>query len=259
MTIKRQEQFVWGHDEDRGMSGWVLASMPHFDPVQGFALAHDMLEHTDTYPGMEGEAMAFGGICYIRIEGGYMDEERSSRGARPDRHEYAITLGYELANFFEHENDDHGGWVIERTEEPPVDDEELELLFADIARETSRQGQKEFLWSEDEEERREHRRDMRKAAVSIIPWLRRGYRKCEAFWEAGNPQQMSCLFRDIESTIDTEIDHTEHYPGDRISVHINEDLTWGWETIEGRDANGDLWENGELVDESADKEEDEDE
>lgn len=252
MTIKRQEQFVWGHDEDRGISGWILASMPHFDPVQGLALAHDMLEHTDTYPGMEGEAMAFGGIFYVRVEGGYMDEDVSSRGRRPDRKEYAKTLGYELADFFRF--DDGDCWKIERTEEPPLEDPEQEEFLIDIARQCSHYSLQHHV---DEDDNWERRALIRKACIGLIPWMRRGYRKCEAFWAAGNPQKMASLFRDIESTIDTEIAHCEYQQGDRISVHINEDLTWGWETIDGFDADGDYWENGELSNPDDSKDEDE--
>lgn len=237
--MKRQEEFVWGESE-RG-AGWVLASMPHFDPVHGMALAHDLLEHTDTYPGMEGEAMAFGGICYIRVDGGYMDQAVSSRGGQPDRVEYARTLGDELAGFFRW--DDKDNWKLEHITEPALDDDEMEALIFNIARACCRIALAEFVDTDGEWERRAL---IRKASVSLIPWIRRGFRKCEAFWGAGNPQQMSDLFSDIESTIDLDIQYADHQPGDRIEVTINDDLTWGLRTLEGNDVNGDYYENGEL-------------
>ncbi len=242
--MKRQEEFFWAHDDERRTSGWVLSRMPHFDPVQGMALAHDLLEHTDTYPGMEGEAMAFGGICYIRVEGGYFDERAAeTRGRSPDRSMDIDGLGFELARFFIDRRYPYGGWSLERTEEAPIDDEEVEAAFAGIARAVSKHGQ--IL--ADEGRTSEWVRDIRVCALSLIPWLRRGFRKCEDFWGADHPQEVAELFWAIEQAVDTNIHRVEHQLGDRIEVCIDDDLTWSLKTIEGYDESGTLYENGEEV------------
>lgn len=241
--MKRQEEFFWAHDEERGVSGWVLARMPHFDPVSGMALAHDLLEHTDTYPGMEGEALAFGGICYIRVEGGYFDEQAAqSPWRKPDRNRDADGLGLELAQFFMQRGGADGSWELEHTEEPPVDDKELEVFFANLVRAVSRHGQALI-----NSPTPENVRDIRKCAVSLIPWLRRGFRKCEDFWEAKCPQDVACLFSQLEAAIDQDIARVDHQLGDRIEVQINDDLTWTLKTVEGYDEFGTLYENGEEV------------
>ena len=74
MSIVKRE-FVWNDKNKRktryGVSGWLLTSMPNFDPChRDYVVMHDTFEHQpDDKPDIEHEMMAFGALAFIRVKG----------------------------------------------------------------------------------------------------------------------------------------------------------------------------------------------
>jgi hypothetical protein len=66
--------FEYAHHEDFGIDGWRLAKYPNFDPVGGFGVAHDILEHPPlNYKKgcpLANEIMAIAAIVWTRFEMG---------------------------------------------------------------------------------------------------------------------------------------------------------------------------------------------
>lgn len=230
--------FTWqdASENERGVSGWVMSTMPHFDPVQGMGAAHDILEHFTPRAGNAGEAEAFGAIVWIRLEGGYWaafaDNPHTSRMSVE---EHAKGMGQEFGDFLHYSDYEMAEPLdFERVEEP--DDEDgtraiLRLICAHAARHC----------------RNEHGMDpsKRHCIKLMYQWLCSGYAKVQEFY-GNNAPNMAALFWELEKAIDNNIKYVEHYSGDSIEVRIDHDYTWALTTITGIDENGDIWEDGVL-------------
>lgn len=243
----KTERFTWysAHDNDHGLEGWIMSSMPHFDPVAGRGLAHDMLEHFTPRAGNEGEAEAFGAIAWIRIEGGYWTAYNPNTGHLTLK-DHANSLGSEFANFLAQSD-----WQCRAPDAwevvPEVDDEcGMRTLLRNIAARTAYYARKEFGMPSGE----------RECIRNMYQWLCIGYQKVQEFYGT-NAQAMAALFWELENAIDQNAKWVEHCSGDQIEVRINPDFTWALNTITGQDENGDYWEDGQPV--SSDDEDDEDE
>lgn len=185
--------FKWGEDE-RGIEGWLMKDMPHFDSAYGLGVAHDTLEHFDNGDCISDELQAFGAIVFGRILGGYWAMQRGdySGERRP-----AVQLAADLVEFI-FRND---ATIPARATRPlPSDDYDVEPVLADIAACTVEHALREqTCWDEWEPKSREEMESIMRDAVS---WMRVGYRRAQRRWAHGNPEQFACLFYDLEAKVD---------------------------------------------------------
>ena len=90
--------FNFVNDVETGLHGWRMKGRPDFDPaIQGFAVAHDALDHLQCETGhIAEEIAAFGAMYRIRFETGYFEffHPRSSISHNP------INLAYNLTDDF---------------------------------------------------------------------------------------------------------------------------------------------------------------
>lgn len=73
--MDRVRTFNWVKNDGHGIFGWQAEDNPHFTPVLGFGLAHDVVEHMDNEQGMDAEMRAFGVLVYGRGCHGYFHDD----------------------------------------------------------------------------------------------------------------------------------------------------------------------------------------
>lgn len=239
--------FRWYEDTDTG-PGWVMASMPHFDTVKGFGMAHDMIEHFTPRAGNAGEAEAFGAMVWVRWDGCYWGSltDRRRESLMTGR-EHAESLASDLSNFLAFSDYEMvAPCDFELAPEP--EDEEVREILRLVAAYTARQCRIH--------DHQPIAPEQRHVIRHLYQWLCIGYQNVQTFYDH-NAQAIAALFADIEKTIDLYSEAVEHYSGDEIEVTISADYTWEYKVINGQDMAGDYWEEGRPV--GSNDEEDEDE
>lgn len=229
-------QFRWYGDNetDFGLAGFVRTDMPHFDPVQGFGLAHDMVEHFTPLAGTHGEIAALAASIWVRVEGSYWS--LTDGGGFSSPREFARTIGEELGKFLVDDGGELCPYALSIGGEVPVvdkDDGEYNLLrcmVADMIR---------FA-------RRERPGDYRQAARDAWKFAAWGYTAVQEHYGT-NAAKIAELFWEIEQEVDQYIASAQPESGDCIEVRLNPDYTFVLAVIDGRDLNGDYFENGEPV------------
>lgn len=229
----RTEEFRWLTDSDRG-PGWLFLKMPHFDTVKGFGLAHDMLEHVDTWTGITGECRAFGAMLWIRGTGDYWAEaanrEQRPYSMRTTCHEIGQELGDLLA--------DADGDVLTTDVQSPVEDDEgvaeawIEWMLGGVIAASRFADEPSKTPTADTIERMRN-------------WIRDGYRNAEQFYGC-RADAVAQLFRELEEAIDKASVGREE--GDEIAVTVYNDCTFAIETVTGVDAEGNYWIDGVKLD-----------
>jgi len=175
-----RREFVWAPEgeSDSGAQGWRLKALPDFDPVSGFGLAHDVIEHFDQSGTIEEEGRAFGAILWGRHNGGWWQDGFSHYP------EFGYQTGNECGEFVA-----RAGYV-EPVRVHRLDDEDTEAQIAEMVRRAQRwQGSNTVLTDA-------FVRDVR----SFANWVRIGYRKAERRWGRHMDCYQFCdLFRKIEN------------------------------------------------------------
>ncbi|UGC97153.1 deoxynucleoside kinase [Pseudomonas phage BHU-1] len=227
--------FVWQDDCDFP-AGWVMAGMPHFDPVQGLGVAHDFLEHFTYRAGNAGEAEAYGAMLWIRFDGQYFDTlVANGIGQQLTWENRAKTMGEELGDFLA-----SSGYEIaspldfELAQEP--EDGELLALCRLVVAQAIRYCRKCHGMGY------EHRAIFK----TLLQWLHIGYQNVQEFYGT-NSQKIAEVFYEIEAIVDGDINCREHYSGDKISITVDKDYNITLSVVTGFDEDGVLWENGEPV------------
>ena len=86
--------FICAIHEEYGTKGWKLKSMPHFEPLTGPAIPHDMLEHfSDDNGTAADECQALGASLWIRGEAYY-------KGIKGSYHTPASNAGSDIAELW---------------------------------------------------------------------------------------------------------------------------------------------------------------
>jgi hypothetical protein len=86
--------FEWVGDHDRG-AGWRPEGMPDLDPLRGFGVAHDAMEHFSIDSDIRNEGVAFGVILWGREGGGWSGWNRPGVG----RQTFGEIMASDLAEF----------------------------------------------------------------------------------------------------------------------------------------------------------------
>lgn len=209
--MAKKFKFIWAQDEDTGIEGWRLASQPHFTPVQGMGLAHDVLEHFRHADEFASECMAFGVIVWGRAIGGYWDGTFSNKRRPMSPEEVGAMLGEELARI----SLDNRYDVPTRRAVKPVMEEAEEFIAPMHAAYIA-----ELLQDSDnpDEDRPHHER----AATMALHWVRAGYLKAErAYGELGHFNFCN-LFANVEYAVN-EIRGGEFGQGLMVTIEIRKD------------------------------------
>lgn len=249
MTDKTHTRsFRWITDNEIGLTGWLLTSMPHFDPVRGFGMAHDLLEHFGEYPGIEGEALAFGCMIWQRGEGGYWDEQ-DSRYNRPPRttREHCVDLADECYQFLVDNQ-----FKIAEPESCEELAPEVEDYLAGLVEGITAAWQYNSAAGLDEPP---EWADIEASVDRFARWVRLGYSRAPERWTCG-PESLAATFLDMEMAIDLLSESREH--DDEIEVSVEEGTgKWGYTVIQGADLDGIYHFPGEDDEESSDESSDE--
>lgn len=202
------KKFTCKMHEDHGNLGWVMNTMPHFDPATGMGVAHDCLEHLTRRVGFEGEMEAFGASLWIRGEGGYWQ----GRGAHNSEW-FQNTCG-EVAEFLAQANG-----VCAK---PPRADELEEWLEEQLQQLKTHAVDS---WASEELADRfslEHITEEELAAnlENVLGWVRRGYHNADKKYTAYQ-YDVCYLFQQIEK----EVDDLQPQEGDTLTICFTRDNT----------------------------------
>lgn len=174
MYLRRD--FVWT-EGDYG-EGWRVDRLPSYDPVRGFGVAHDSLEHVRLDGTIEDEAMAFGCILWGRGLGGYWKSSTFGRAMADDCMEFLAERVY-----------------VESRIEPRLGAEE-ERHIEELCHHTlSRSRWPGAVY------------DHEKIELMLAPfcaWLRLGFRVAEKRWARSMSSWEFCLlFRQVEAEVNS--------------------------------------------------------
>lgn len=159
-----RKDFKWETDDDSGLSGWKMGSMPStFQPFMGYGLAHDVLEHFNYDGSIESELMAFGTMLWGRGQGDWWHDN----GA--ENREFYQNVPSDLAEFIAQQ-----GSVPACVSRPLSEDVEWQLrLLPERIRDSLEDYAETFGYNMDR-------------AVHDIPdsldWIRRGFRMAKRRW-----------------------------------------------------------------------------
>lgn len=205
MIVKK---FTCKMHEDHGFLGWVLNTMPHFDPATGMGVAHDCLEHLTRRVGFEGEMEAFGVSLWIRGEGGYWQNN-----SQHNREWFQNTCG-EVAEFLA-----QADGVCQK---PP-----RAAMLEDWQEEQLQQLKAHALKSWDTEEladrfNLEHvtEADLTAALENVLGWVRRGFHAADKKYTAYQ-YDVCYMFQQIEK----EVDDIQPEEGDTLTVTFSRSNT----------------------------------
>lgn len=210
--------FKWDEDE-RGIEGWIMRDMPHFDAGTGLTVAHDILEHFDNGTELEDEMQAFGAIVYGRVEGGYWSLIANGHYTKP-----AEVLSRDLSEFLF----GHGqiATLQDRVTRPigTDDDYGTEETFAAIAAETLRLGERDWDPEEDEhgndiELTNAQKEAMRETMRRAVSWMRVGYRRAQRRWKFSNRETFASMFYELERKIEDVTKQGRFGYGDEFTTH----------------------------------------
>lgn len=215
--------FVYGHDSEFGMDGWIPKDNPTFNASAGLGVAHDAMEHFDLKAGtLEEEILAFGSIFYIRVVGGYFHNYTRSALTPADQ------LSGDLSRFaVDHFWRTNKGRVLSDPGIRPRHIDGWEDELEETAVETIAQIRSDL----DDAEYREFRRANPDFKALLKRWIRRGYAMCAKKYQRVEPHRLSDTFADIERSVE-EIKYAEH--GDELSVTIRIKNGWPQQKLEHR-------------------------
>jgi hypothetical protein len=194
--------FVCREHEDFGCNGWALKSQPGFDPLQGMAVAHDVLEH---FPGGDDspahEFMALGASMWVREDYySHIGKHHTDAG---------VHIAADMPEIFRHV-------VYEKMyiTTPPrttkcAAEEQIDIAFRESAKNIMEDGNPE--WQELLDAFSPRKDDIR-------GWMRIGYRKVQRRFHGVNQWNVTRLFMDIEKRADELLKHAEL--GDELVVSL---------------------------------------
>lgn len=212
-------KFICKEHEDHGTLGWVLANMPAFDPLQGMAVAHDILEHWPNDDSTTGELLALGASIHVR------NTQYSTRR----REEFARRYGGR-------------GIITEETVRPSFNGagEVAELLYKiacgqwqplrDYPTKFVRRGLSEFAFEECVHYVRLVRRELyergdddtvrltQRDARNVLCWLATGYQRAVRRYKGISEYELIATFEAIENAADKALKDAEE--NDELHVSL---------------------------------------
>ena len=202
MWFKRE--FEWRHDDEYGADGWIMKRMPHFNVVEGFGLAHDVLEHFDYGDELKHEFMAFGAMLYIRGEGGWWHSYARNF------HSPAENMAADVSRFLVERN-----MVVEDCRSHRLE-EHLECDIAECADKSYKLILDEASYQLEQGEFT--REQVREAIKRAMHWIRKGYRKAVKRWHNATAHYLADLFQSITQEAEAH-KHGEY--GETLSFSVN--------------------------------------
>jgi hypothetical protein len=200
------KKFTCKVSEEHGFLGWVMNTMPHFDPATGMGVAHDCLEHLTRRVGFEGEMEAFGVALFIRYGGGYWTE----RGAYDSS--WSGNTCTEVAEFLARDTD---MTVAKAPRTPLLEDGEEE----EIAKMQTRALEDFYSeWADSYGLEDTPREVVSLALERAAVWIRRGFRNAERKYTAP-VYDLAYMFAQIEK----EVDALNPEEGDTLTVKFSRD------------------------------------
>jgi len=211
MIVKK---FTAAMHQDHGTLGWVMDTMPHFDPTTGMGVAHDCMEHLTRRAGFEGEMEAFGVALYIRHQGGYW-QQQLTRNASKGAGTWAYNTSYEIAEFLARDT----ALNVEKAPRTALlDDEDAEEQIAMMQLRALNDFYSDVAecYGLEDTPREVIVECLERAAV----WVRRGWLNAERKYGAF-PYDLCYMFKQIEE----EVDALNIIEGDTLTVMFNRDNT----------------------------------
>lgn len=208
---RHKVELVWGEDEEYGTYGWVPKVNPKFNAMQGFGVAHDVMEHTDLVSGsLEEEMLAFGAMLYIRGEGGWWWNSMNPSAA--------YQMKDDIAQFTRDTFYQKGmGCVLAKPKRTLHIDHESDI--EEIVASAWRAVRAEFEYDpEDFRAFRHHNLDYRKR---LAGWIRRGYQECKRRYMGHKGWHLCDVFREITAKVDS-LKHMELGEELHITLKITE-------------------------------------
>lgn len=202
------KKFTAKMHDDHGFVGWVLNTMPHFDPATGMGVAHDCLEHLTRRVGFEGEMEAFGVSLWIRGEGGYW------QGRSAHNSEWFQNTCGEVAEFLAQAD----GVCQQPPRAAELEDWQEEQLQKMKAKAIE-------SWDSEELADRfslEHitEEQLSAALENVLGWVRRGFHAADKKYTAYQ-YDVCYMFQQIEK----EVDALDIQEGDTLTVRFTRDNT----------------------------------
>lgn len=206
------KKFTCKMHADHGTLGWVMNTMPHFDPVPGMAVAHDCLEHLTRRVGFEGEMEAFGVALFIRHGGGYWQERQTGR--HPSKATWSYNTSDEIAEFLARD----AQMVVAK---PPrtalLEDDDAEEQISEMLVKALASFHDEFAECYGFEDTPET--EVKECLARAAGWIRRGWLKADRKYSA-NPYDLAYMFGKIEEEVDAIRNPQE---GDTLTVKFARD------------------------------------
>lgn len=193
--------------EEYGMIGLRMSNRPHFDPLQGMAIAHDMLEHPKNDDGtFEHELMALGASIFVRDHESYY-AQRGQRNVDP-----AKNIASDMVEQF-HLNG--GGYVLRKPANGarPLDDDWAEGIIQRVWMESRNllPGEVDQMpaWLEEDQK------------ANYIGWLRSGYRYAIRRYAKMCASEMCYIFQQVETAADDILRDAVQGQQYRFSIDLN--------------------------------------
>lgn len=201
--------FVFEEHQEYGTNGWRPEKFPGFDPLEGMAVPHDVLEHFEDDDGkMHGEFQALGAAIYVREDywAHYMPYSNPSPA-------------YHVSGDFERILTDamlNGDERVAHCPAHNIDNDYAEGMIEEAVT----WGINSFR-KEREYEIEESGIDVTDLEIeSIKNWMRRGYDRAVRRFDSLERHQLLMLFVSIEEKVKLITQHAEI--GDTMTVFVNE-------------------------------------
>lgn len=204
------KKFTCKMHEDNGYLGWVMNTMPHFDPALGMQVAHDCMEHLTRRPGFEGEMEAFGVALYIRHGGGYWQETLQKDPS------WSNNVSTELAEFLARDTDNLTVAVAPRTRLLDDEDAEEQIAMMKLAAFDAFYDE----WAECYDYAGTPGEVVTLALERSAVWIRRGWLNAQRKYKAFQ-YDLAYMFRQIEK----EVDALSPSEGDSLTIRFDRDNT----------------------------------
>ena len=196
------------HEEFGGL-GLRMQGKPHFDPLQGMGIAHDMLEHfADDDGTLAGELQALGASLYVRDGEGYYGYKGSMR-TDPSEH---ISAEFLQQVYYTRER---GETHLPRPPKHRPCEEHVENWILNIVRKARTQLIEELgpdelpEWITSTEQRHYFR-----------GWLRHGYCRAVKRYRRHSKHDMLCVFMEIENAVDKYLKYAEDF-GQSVRIAVS--------------------------------------
>lgn len=199
-------KFICEEHKEYGCNGWRMEDKPHFDPLMGITVAHDVLEHFpngDESPADEFQALGAG--YFIRGETGYM--QRKGNINPP-----AVHIASDFPDIFRHIIDERMGLpVAPKTKK--IDIEYVEEFISELMQEAAKLLESEFG---------EYEPEFVKESLELLPrvadWIRIGYRRATKRFGPYQNHAVA-IFQQIEEKADKYLEHANI--GDKLTVSFD--------------------------------------